>query len=61
MPELSYNNMEIRDGEMAMNAYFTMANSQDPLEVEKLRKALLEYCKLDTFGMVRMIEKMRGL
>jgi len=61
VPELSYNNMEIRDGEMAMNAYFTMANSQDPLEVEKLRKALLEYCKLDTFGMVRMIEKMRGL
>jgi len=30
VPELSYNNMEIRDGEMAMNAYFTMANSQDP-------------------------------
>jgi len=45
---------------MAMNAYFTMAESKDPSEIEKIRKALLEYCKLDTFGMVKMVERMRG-
>ncbi|OGQ37508.1 MAG: hypothetical protein A3A85_05575 [Deltaproteobacteria bacterium RIFCSPLOWO2_01_FULL_42_9] len=59
VPELSYENLEIKNGEMAMNAYFTMSKSQDPLEIEKIRKALLEYCKLDTFGMVKMVERMR--
>jgi len=43
-----------------MNAYFAMAKSKDPSEIEKIRKALLEYCKLDTFGMVKMVERMRG-
>lgn len=43
-----------------MNAYFTMAKSQGPSEIEKLRKGLLEYCKLDTLGVVKMVEKMRG-
>ena len=61
VPELSYKDMEIKDGEMAMNAYFAMTKSKDPSEIEKIRKALLEYCKLDTFGMVKMVEKMRGL
>ena len=61
VPELSYKDMDIKDGEMAMNAYFTMAKSKDPSEIEKIRKALLEYCKLDTFGMVKMVERMRGL
>ena len=60
VPELSYEDMDIKDGEMAMNAYFTMAESKDPSEIEKIRKALLEYCKLDTFGMVKMVERMRG-
>lgn len=61
VPELSYENLEIKDGEMAMNAYFTMAKSQDTSEIEKIRKALLEYCKLDTLGMVKMLERMRGI
>lgn len=61
VPEWSYENLEIKDGEMAMNAYFAMAKSQDPSEIEKTRKALLEYCKLDTLGMVKMVERMNGL
>lgn len=61
VPELSYEELEIKDGEMAMDAYFTMAKSQDLSEIEKIRKALLEYCKLDTFGMVKMVERMRDL
>lgn len=61
VPELSYKNLEIKNGEMAMNAHFTMTQSHDASEIEKNRKALLEYCKLDTFGMVKILEKMRGL
>ena len=27
----------------------------------RLRKALLEYCRQDTLGLVRLLEKMRGI
>jgi hypothetical protein len=27
----------------------------------RLRKALLEYCRQDTLGLVRLLEKMRGM
>lgn len=61
VPELSYDGMEIADGGMAMDAYFQMCVSQDQEEVEKIRKALLEYCKLDTLGMVKILEKLKEL
>ncbi len=61
VPELSYEGMEVSDGDMAMLAYKKMCKSEDPAEIEKLRKALFEYCRLDSFGMVKMIEKLREL
>lgn len=60
-PELSYEEMEISDGMMAMSAYARMCRSQDHREVEGLRKALLEYCKLDTLGMVKILERLRKM
>ena len=33
----------------------------DPAELARLRKALLEYCRQDTLGLVRLLEKMRGM
>jgi len=59
IPELSYDGMEISDGGMAMNAYSMMCETEDPKELERIRKALLEYCKLDTLGMVKIVEKLR--
>jgi len=59
IPELSYDEMEISNGGMAMNAYSTMCETEDPEELERIRKALLEYCGLDTLAMVGIVEKLR--
>src|SRR5512134_184277 len=48
VPELSYDALEISDGEMASEAYFAMEEISDPAERARLRKALLEYCRQDT-------------
>lgn len=56
VPELGYDNMEVRDGEMAGLAYATMNTSDDPGEIEEIRKALLDYCGLDTFAMVKVLK-----
>ena len=61
VPELSYEGMEISDGEMAANAYFQMKESKDSAEIERIRKALFEYCKLDTLAMVKIVEQLKEL
>ncbi|HEU4949604.1 MAG TPA: DUF2779 domain-containing protein [Candidatus Deferrimicrobiaceae bacterium] len=61
VPEMTYEHLEISDGAMASEAYFTMENLADPVELARLRKALLEYCKQDTLGLVRLLEKMRAM
>jgi hypothetical protein len=59
IPDLTYDNMEIHNGGMAMQAYTEMQVSHDQTEIERIRKALLEYCKLDTLAMVRIVEKLK--
>lgn len=61
VPSLSYDGIAISDGSMAERAYIEMGATRDPKKREKLRRDLLEYCKLDTYGMVRIIEKMQRL
>jgi hypothetical protein len=61
IPEMTYEGMEISEGAMASEAYFAMENIADPAELSRLRKALLEYCKQDTLGLVRLLEKMRSM
>jgi hypothetical protein len=61
IPEMSYEGMEVGDGGMAMNAYFRMSSSEDQAEIEKIRKALLQYCKLDTLAMVKILERLKTL
>jgi hypothetical protein len=58
---MTYDGMEISDGEMASQAYFTMGEMSDPAEASRLRKALLAYCRQDTLGLVRLLEKMRTM
>ena len=59
VPELSYDNMEICEGGMASEAYLTICQSPDSTENEQICKSLLEYCRLDTFGMVKIVEKLK--
>jgi len=61
VPEMTYEDLEISDGAMASEAYFTMETIANPAELSRLRTALLEYCKQDTLGLVRLLEKMRAL
>ena len=61
IPELSYSGLEVRDGSMASSAWLDMRKMDDPEEIEKKRTALLEYCKLDTLAMVKLLEKLREL
>ncbi|MBA4418701.1 MAG: DUF2779 domain-containing protein, partial [Syntrophus sp. (in: bacteria)] len=61
VPDLSYKGMEVANGGMAMDAYARMCSCNDPGEVENIRTALLEYCKLDTLGMVRILERLREM
>ena len=53
--ELDY----IQNGSDAMQIYPQLKNIQDKDEVLKLRQALLEYCKLDTLAMVKILEKLK--
>jgi hypothetical protein len=44
-----------------MQAYQEMCALEDPVALAELRAALLEYCRLDTLAMVRILEKLRAL
>lgn len=61
VPELSYQHLAIATGEMAAAAYLQMIKTQDPAEIAELRTQLLQYCRLDTLGMVKILENMREL
>ena len=59
VPELSYNDLDIRDGGTASNTFLSMINGTFQGNIEEARRQLLEYCKLDTFAMVKILEKIR--
>ncbi len=58
-PSLDYHNLEgIQKGDQASNAFKQMKN-MTPDKVAETRKNLLAYCKLDTFAMVKVWEKLK--
>jgi hypothetical protein len=61
VPELSYDGLAIADGTAAMIAYLGLQEESDLGKVEATRNALWEYCKLDTFAMVRILEQLRAM
>jgi len=48
----------VQNGGEAMNAFATMLKLENHAK-EKLRNALLEYCKLDTLAMVEVLKKLK--
>ena len=61
IPDLSYSGMEIADGMAAMQAYHDMCALEPGEKLDKLRAAMLEYCRLDTLAMVRILGKLERL
>ncbi|RBP32788.1 putative RecB family nuclease [Oceanihabitans sediminis] len=56
VPELSYQDLEIKEGGTASNIFAEMVSGTFTGDYEKTRKDLLEYCKLDTYAMVKIYE-----
>jgi hypothetical protein len=61
VPELTYDNLAISDGSLAMIAYARLQKLSDGPEKEKLRTDLLEYCKMDTLAMLKILEKLKEI
>ena len=58
VPELSYNNLNISEGGTASNTFAAMVSGNFEGNTEQTRKDLLAYCKLDTFAMVKIVERL---
>lgn len=61
-PALNYDNLEgIQNGSDAMNTFPMLIDDfYTTDEIEKKRQQLLEYCKLDTFAMVKIFQKLNN-
>ena len=60
-PELSYQNLEVKDGGEAQTVWNLMINSSSPSEKKTLHKQLKDYCQMDTLAMVKIHEALREL
>jgi len=61
VPELSYDKLEINEGGLASIAYESLQTETDLMITAEIKQQLLEYCKLDTLGMVRILERLEEL
>lgn len=56
-PELDYKALDISNGGMAMSAYKEMRDGSKNTDVETTRNNLFKYCRLDTYAMYAIYEK----
>ncbi len=61
VPDESYYELAIGDGGTASLIFQAMAEGVFNGDINQTRKDLLAYCKLDTWGMVRIVEKLNSL
>lgn len=59
--DLDYAGMDVANGTDAMEAWKRLIDMPSGEERDQLRAAMLEYCKLDTYAMVRLFEEMERL
>lgn len=61
IPELSYESLEINEGGLASTAYESLYYETDLMKIAETRNNLLQYCKMDTFAMVKLLEKLETI
>ena len=62
VPDLSYNELSVADGDTAIAAFVGMATgSMNQTEMEEARNSLLQYCKLDTFALFNVANSIGAL
>ncbi|MEI7803322.1 MAG: DUF2779 domain-containing protein, partial [Bacteroidota bacterium] len=60
VPELSYQSLDIQEGGIASLVYSKLKFQKDETKIIQ-RKQLLEYCKMDTLAIVKILERMEKL
>jgi hypothetical protein len=58
VPELSYKDLEISGGGQASASFESLYLENDIDKINSIRKNLLEYCQLDTFAMVKLLQEL---
>lgn len=61
VPELSYSDLEIQEGGTASLTFLQMVQGQFVGNENQVRQALLDYCKLDTFAMVKILNRLKSI
>ena len=64
VPEMqdAYDNLDmVHEGGDAMSIYQKLANAEDLETISRYKSSLIEYCKLDTLAMVKILEKLREI
>ena len=61
VPKIHYSDLNISDGESAARIYEILHLQKDIEKKNQIRENLLEYCKLDTYAMVKILEKLQEL
>jgi len=61
VPELSYDGLEIANGENASSTFSAIVEGTFAGNIDQTRKALLEYCGLDTLAMLKILGVLRGV
>ncbi|HET6225376.1 MAG TPA: DUF2779 domain-containing protein, partial [Bacteroidia bacterium] len=56
VPELSYADLMISSGSVAMTAFEQLQTETDLFKIIDIREQLLAYCKMDTLAMVKIFE-----
>lgn len=60
-PEYSYDNLNVKEGSEAGSEFLRMRSITDKLEIEQIRKNLIDYCNRDTYGMVVILEELESI
>lgn len=58
VPELSYDNLNIGNGLDASSSFLNLKHESDQDVINTTRENLVEYCQLDTYAMVKLLEKL---
>jgi hypothetical protein len=61
VPSLHYDDLNISQGSMASLSFEQLLYEDDLFRVNEIRKDLLEYCRLDTLAMVKILEVLESL
>ncbi len=56
VPELHFNELKISSGSIAMIAYENLQKETDMFKIQEVREQLLDYCKMDTYAMIKVFE-----